>query len=348
MKKKNERKRSNVRNKKLSKGSLSTLGKAVAGLVATTAIIMIFCQIVSQKTYPASRTEFLMDTICTVTIFNERNCDTVLDGVFAVCQECEAQLSISVSTSDIYRVNHAEGKPTQVSAETAALLTRANGYAAASGGLFDVTIQPVKELWHFDGSDDAIPDAGQLAKAVQKVDYTRMVVNGTTVTLPKGMAIDLGAIAKGYAADRMAQYLRERGIKSAMIDLGGNILAIGHRPEGGNWRVGIQKPFENSIIDTVMVSDQAVVTSGVYQRYFEKDGILYHHILDPHSGMPCDTGLFSVTMIGASAEECDALSTVGILLGYQKTAELLTRYPDVNAVLVTSHGEICRIGTKTE
>ncbi|MBQ4397481.1 MAG: FAD:protein FMN transferase [Clostridia bacterium] len=323
-------------------------GVGLAGLTLIMIIIVILCRIGLRKPEPVSRTEFLMDTICTVTLFDDKNSDVLLDGVFAVCRECEARLSVSVSTSDIYRVNHAEGNPTEVSVETAALLTRANGYSSASDGLFDITIRPVKELWRFDGSDDAIPDVSQLADAVKKVDYTRMKVDGTTVFLPKGMAIDLGAIAKGYAADQMAAYLRQMSVENAMIDLGGNILAMGERPEGGNWRVGIQKPFDDNLIDTVVVSNQAVVTSGVYQRCFEKDGILYHHILNPRSGMPCDTGLYSVTMIGNSAEECDALSTVGMLMGYQKTEELLTHYPGVSAVLVTSQNEIRRIGTKTE
>ena len=289
------------------------------------------------------REVFAMDTVMELRVYDSS--DAVLDEMDAALAALSRELNAEDDNGGLYALNRAGGGE---NAALADLVRRAAALSARTGGALDVSLHLASLAWGFPSKRYSIPTEADLTELANHCGMRLVACEGDRITLQNGAELDLGAIAKGYAADRMAQYLRERGIKSAMIDLGGNILAIGHRPEGGNWRVGIQKPFENSIIDTVMVSDQAVVTSGVYQRYFEKDGILYHHILDPHSGMPCDTGLFSVTMIGASAEECDALSTVGILLGYQKTAELLTRYPDVNAVLVTSHGEICRIGTKTE
>lgn len=319
--------------------------KRLIGLVAVVAVTAIAAAAVmlSRETLPMAHTEFMMDTVCTVTLYDwDGSGDGIMDGVFDVCRECDAALSVSVSTSDVYHINHSDGRPVIVSERTVALLERAETYAAASGGSFDVTVYPVRRLWDFSGGHDSVPSEEALAAAVKLVDYTKLKTDGTSVTLPKGMGIDLGAVAKGYAADRMAQYLKEHQVRSAVIDLGGNILVVGNKPDGSNWRVGIQRPFGDGNIDVVEVRDRAVVTSGVYQRYFEKNGVLYHHILDPHSGKPCHTGLYSVTVIGENAEQCDALSTVCMLLGYDNAVKVLEHYPNVTAVFVTSEYEIRR------
>ena len=294
---------------------------------------------------PVSETRFMLDTICTVTLYDWRgDGGEIIDGAFALCDRYEKMLSATVSSSDIYKINHSGGMPVEVSGETAELLRRAIDYCRLSDGKFDITIFPVKTLWHFGEDQPALPDPNALAKAVRKVDYTKLRVDGATVTLPAGMGIDLGAIAKGFIADRMAGYLRENNVNSAIVDLGGNIYALGNKPDGQLWRVGIRKPFADGEADVVETSDSSVVTSGVYQRYFVKDGKIYHHILNSHDGMPCEKGLYSVTVTAESSEQCDALSTICMLIGYDESIGLLSEFQNVRAEFITSDGELLYYG----
>lgn len=309
---------------------------AVFVLITVFSIIIIF----TRNKAPVSRTQFTLDTICTVTLYNwSGSADNLLDGVFDLCERYENMLSVSVSSSDIYIINHSHGMPTKVSPETAELISHSIEYGRISGGAFDVTIYPVNQLWDFSGGSE-IPEKSKLDHAVELVDYTKIQLDNDIVKLPDGMGIDLGAIAKGFIADKIAEYLRGNGVKSAVIDLGGNVMVIGNKPDGTNWRVGIQEPFGQSNIDVIEICDKSAVTSGIYQRYFEKDGVIYHHILNPADGMPCDLGLYSVTIIGENSEECDALSTLCMLLGYERGMEVLKNYPNVRAIFVTDKKEL--------
>ena len=287
-----------------------------------------------EETLAESR--FMLDTICTVTLYEwEGDGSAILNGAFDLCAEYEKRLSATVKGSDIDKINHSDGKPVSVTGETAALLQNALRYCALSGGQFDITIYPVKSLWDFNGEPPSLPDAATLREAAARVDYTLMTIDGTSVSLPKGMGVDLGAIAKGYIADRVKEYLTTEGVTSAIIDLGGNIYALGRRPDGELWRVGIRKPFSDEEADVVETADASVVTSGVYQRYFKTGERLYHHILRASDGMPCDSGLSSVTVIAESSEMCDALSTVCMLVGYEQSVKLLTQFPGTRAVFIT-------------
>ena len=293
------------------------------------------------KKDPVSQTELALDTLCTVTLYEwSGDGEAILSDAFALCRRYETMLSTTVSGSDIYTINHSHGKTVTVSPETAALLSDALYYCELSGGQFDITIYPVKQLWNFSGNSSAVPEKKALDRALRQVNYRHIVIDENRVTLPEGSGIDLGAVAKGYITDRIAEYLQSRHVRAAVIDLGGNIRVIGAKPDGSSWKVGIQKPFDSGSIKTIEVTDKAVVTSGVYQRCFVKNGVLYHHILDPSTGMPCDTGLSSVTIIAPSAEAADALSTVCMLLGYEKSCLLLQNLPHVQAVFVTSDNQI--------
>ena len=310
-------------------------------LFSFAAVVTLYLSGTDKK--PLQDTRFLLDTICTVTIYDgSENAQKYLDGAFALCGKYDRLLSATTSGSDIYRINHSHGSPVRVSDETAELLVHALDYCAVSGGAFDITVYPAKALWHFSGEECAVPDADELKRAAELIDYTKIRVDGHDVILPSGMGIDLGAIAKGFIADKMAAYLRQQGVNSAIIDLGGNVYALGSKPDGSGWRVGIRKPFSDDQADIVTVSDASVVTSGVYQRYFEYDGRIYHHILRASDGMPCDTGLYSVTVIAESSEQCDALSTVCMLLGYEKSLPVLRQFSGVRAVFITNEQEIIR------
>ncbi len=326
------------------KKNKTTLVVGILTILAACSLALLLLK--GRSKSPVSRTEFALDTICTVTLYDwGGDADGILDGAFEICENYENLLSVTVSGSDIYRINHSNGEPVTVSPDTAALLSDALEYCRMSDGVFDITVLPMKNLWNF-GSDDAkVPEAEAVTRTLELVDYTKISIDGCDVTLPKGMGIDLGAIAKGYITDRVADYLKQQNVTSAIIDFGGNVYAVGSKSDGSDWKVGIQKPFADGSEQSkiVEVSDSSVVTSGVYQRYFEQDGRIYHHILDAKSGMPCDTGLYSVTIISESSEKCDALSTVCMLLGYEKSAELLSQMPGVQAVFITSDYEVLTI-----
>ena len=261
-----------------------------------------------------------------------------------MCGTYEQMLSAHIETSEVSAINRAEGKPVTVSEETADLIELGCSYGRLSGGLFDITIAPASNLWNFHNSENpCIPDAGELSEAVSHIDYRCVQVDGCTVTLtdPEA-AIDLGGIAKGYIADRIKEYLESEGVEHALINLGGNMLAVGGRYDGTDFQIGIQKPFAQTgtVLAAVSVSDQSVVSSGNYERYFEQNGKIYHHILDPGTGYPADTGLYQVTIISDSSAQGDALSTTCFLLGLDKGMELIQSLDGVEAVFVTSDMEI--------
>jgi len=285
---------------------------------------------------------FCLDTICTVSLYDGGD-QSVLDGALALCEYYEGLLSRTVSTSDISRINSANGAPVEVSDETAELLGMAVYYSELSGGLFDCTIGACSALWDFRTEEPSLPDSGALSAAVSTVGWKNLLIDGSTVTLTNpDTRLDLGAIAKGYIADRVADYLAANGVTSAIIDLGGNIVTMGEKEGGLPWRVGIRRPFAASaaIIGTVGVRSASVVTSGIYERGFEHVGVWYHHILDPRTGMPAHTGLEAVTIISPLSADGDALSTVCFLLGEERAQQLVESLPDTEAIFVNTDGSV--------
>lgn len=295
----------------------------------------------SSRSFPAPITDtgFYFDTVVNLTLYD--TVDQELTGeCFSLMADYETMLSRTREGSDIWNVNHSNGQPTEVSAETAALIETALKYCELSDGVFDITIAPVMDLWDFhETKAPSLPEEAMLKEALSHVNYKKVLLEGTTVTLadPKA-AIDLGGIAKGYIADQLKEFLLSKGVSSGLIDLGGNILTIGEKPDGQSWRIGIRKPFGETAADIIaiaIVDDQSMVTSGTYERYFEKDGILYHHILNPENGYPADTGLQSVSILSSSSADGDALSTVCFLLGKERGMELIESLDGIEAMFVT-------------
>nr|WP_324613905.1 FAD:protein FMN transferase [Mediterraneibacter catenae] len=268
----------------------------------------------------------------------------IMDHCRQMCEEYEQILSATIDTSEISEINHAKGQPVTVSDETAELIVKGIEYGDLSGGLFDITIEPASSLWNFtDNPEGELPDEDALAEAVSHIDYRCIQVEGNTVTLTDPEAqIDLGGIAKGYIADRLKEYLESQGIEHALIDLGGNMLTLGGRYDGSDFRIGLQEPFADTgtVIAAVTVNDQSVVTSGDYERYFEKDGVIYHHILDPDTGYPIQNDLDQVTIISDESVDGDALSTTCFALGLEDGLELIQSLDGIEAVFVTKDGEI--------
>lgn len=281
---------------------------------------------------------FYLDTVITISGYADKE---ILEGAVALCGEYEKVFSRTVKGSDVWRINHGEGCPVQVCGDTAELLAMALDICEKSGGALDITIAPASDLWDFKADEPEIPDSGELSSAAELVDYTKLKLEGDMVTLPAGMAIDLGAVAKGYIADKAAEYLKEKGVESAILNLGGNVVALGSKPDGREWSIGIQDPEKENGKSgySVMVADKSVVTSGIYQRGFDKDGVRYHHILDRATGWPVQNGLASVTIIADSSTMADAMSTACFVLGRDMGMSFAEEM-GVQAVFIGTDGKV--------
>ena len=287
-------------------------------------------------------TDTLFDTVISVQIFDSVDED-VLKGCEKLCKKYDSMFSNKIEDSEISRINSAGGNPVEVSKETIKLIKKGIYYSEMSDGVFDITIAPVSNLWDFKAETPLVPSPEAIAEAVSHVNYENIIIRDNTVKLTDPHAgIDLGAIAKGYIADRIKDYLEEEGVRHAMINLGGNVLAMGSKLDGSDYNIGIQKPFDETgePITSVKISDKSVVTSGIYQRYFKADGKIYHHILDPNPGYPCENNLYSVTILTDSSLTADALSTTCFLLGYDRGMKLINQLDNVDAVFITNDNQI--------
>ena len=288
----------------------------------------------------AERSLFAMNTYMTFTAYGE-GAETALQKSEDLIQEVESLWSVTEEGSDIYRANHSGGQTVAVSEETADLISFALEMAQKTDGALDPTIYPVLTAWGFTTDHKQVPSQEQIADLLQNVGYERIQLDGTNLTVPDGMQLDLGAVGKGYTADLVVEQLKENGIESALISLGGNIQAIGSRPDGSDWQIGIRAPWENGNLGVLEMSDMAVVTSGGYENYFEdEDGNIYWHILDPATGYPADSGLQAAVIVGKEGRLCDALSTSLFVMGAEKAEEYWRENGGFDMILVTDENEI--------
>lgn len=279
------------------------------------------------------------DTYNTITAPCER---ALLQEAMDQCRFYNDLLSKTVPGSDVWNCNHAEGAPVDVSGHTERILALALEMHRNSGGAFNIAIGSAANLWHFTDGTAILPDAEKLAAAVARADCSQIRLEGSQVTMPPETQIDLGGIAKGYIADRIADYLRERGVASALLNFGGNIVTVGNRPDGKPWSVGLQTPGAErgkKYWAYVPCSDGTLVTSGIYERSFEKDGVIYHHILDPRTGWPVQNNVLTVTAVAKDSLLADAITTALFVLGPENGFKL-ARYYGVQAVYFLRDGEI--------
>lgn len=287
------------------------------------------------------KTDFILNTVCQIKIYNEDNsektADELIDEAFDLCREYENTLSRTIEGSDVYKINHAGGASVEVSASTIEVINKAEYFSSISDGAFDITIAPLSILWDFQGENPTVPPDDEIKNLLNDVDYTAVKIDGNTITLTNPEAeIDLGGIAKGYIADKTAEYLSANGVTSATINLGGNVFALGSKTDGTDFNIGIQDPAstDGSIIGYVSVSNKSLVTSGSYERYFIQDGKKYHHILDPKTGYPVENGLTAVSIISDKSVDGDGLSTTCFVLGLDKGMELINSIDGVEAVFI--------------
>lgn len=280
-----------------------------------------------------------MDTYISATVYGEEG-ENAAGAAREEILRLESLFSVTDDKSDVGRINGSGEKGTRVSGETAELIRFALEMCEKSGGSLDITMYPVVREWGFTTGDYRIPDGDTLSKLLEKVNYGGVSVSGNTVTVPQGAMIDLGAVAKGYAGDRAVQILKEKGISSGLLNLGGNVQVIGGKPDGTDWSIGVQNPFADGYTCILNVRDKAVVTSGNYERYFEKDGVRYWHIIDPSDGFPADNGIASATVIGDSGVFCDALSTAIFVMGREKAESLWRESGEFEMILVLTDGGV--------
>lgn len=293
-----------------------------------------------EKFEARSENRFLMGTICILTLYGGEGQD-IYDGVFDLIAKEDRLMSLQREDSDLGRINRAAGqKAVQVSPDTYKVVESALSYARLSGGAFDPTIAPLVELWGISSGNPGIPPAPRdIEEKKLLTDYQKVAMkpDNRIYLEKKGMEIDLGGIAKGYIADKVKQYLVEKGVKRGIINLGGNIVVVGSKPGDQPWRIGIQNPFETrgNHIGIATVKDKTVVTSGIYERFFIYQGKRYHHILDPSTGYPVENDLASVTIITDKSIDADALSTSLFVLGVEKGLALIESINGAEAVYVT-------------
>ena len=320
--------------------------KTIQGMIAALALALAaaggygagnpacFARAGAEELPKETRVGFYLDTVITLTAYTDR--PELLEAGLELCGEYEKKLSRTVEGSEVWQINHAEGKTVTVSPETAEILRTAATVSELSGGAFDVTVAPASTLWDFTSGEQKIPAEDELAAAAEKIDWRKVQLEGNDVTLPAGMMIDLGGIAKGYIADAVKKQLETEGIRSAILSFGGNIVAIGQKPDGSPWKVGIQD-IDKPTGETMLVSlnyGGSTVTSGIYERGFTRDGVTYHHILSSRTGWPVQNELASVTIFTDSSALGDALSTAAFALGTEEGARLIEGIEGAEALFI--------------
>lgn len=302
---------------------IKKLSIIIAAGLAT--VLLSGCSSLNAKEELVSDTGFYFDTVIQISIVHE-DAKSLLEDCFSMCGELEDTFSKTRASSELYQVNHRTENEVIISDDLAYVISLGLKYGDLTDGAFDITICPLSDLWDFKSEEPVVPEDAAIQEALEKVDYRKVHLNGNILTFEQdGIMLDLGGIAKGYAADRIKEYLISEGVESGYINLGGNVQTIGKKTNGECWNIGIQEPFTDrgTVLSTVEVEDQSVVSSGIYERYFEIDGTLYYHVLDPKTGYPVKTDLDQVTVVCDESALGDVISTSCLLLGEEQAEKFI-------------------------
>ena len=304
---------------------------------------------------------YYLDTVCSISIYRmadaggevkaasemSEDAQAAIDEAFELCKDLEAKVSRTRKDSDISNINNAKGEWVDVSEETRELIQKGMEYSHSSDGGFDITVGGVTEQWDFHAAEGEakIPDADALAEAVKHINYRNIAIEGNRVRLTDPETkLDLGGIAKGWIGDRMTELLESKGVVSAVINLGGNVICIGGKTNEDDFVIGVETPFSDrtEIIGKINARDKTLVTSGVYERRIEVDGKTYHHILDTKTGWPVETDLDAVTLIADKGRsgDIDAMSTICLIKGAEGGMKFIEEQDGVEGVFVLSNGDI--------
>ncbi len=300
---------------------------------------------VKDNVQPISKTEYMLGTICTITVYDNKP-ESVIDKAFARIKEIENKMSVNKSGTELDAVADAAGKNfVKVSKDTFYVLKKGKYYSAQSSGAFDITVGPLVKLWGI-GTDNArLPSQSEIDEKKSLINYKDLLLDekdNKVMLKRQGMSLDLGGIAKGYSADEAARILKENGVKHAIVNLGGNILAINTNTNGKPWNIGVQDPFKTrgDSVGELEVTNKTVVTSGIYERYFEKNGKKYHHILNPFTGYPMDNNLASVTLVTDVSIDADAMTKNIFYLGVDKGMNYVNKKNGLQAIFITKDKKV--------
>ncbi|WP_434291606.1 FAD:protein FMN transferase [Clostridium botulinum] len=319
--------------------------KYVTILLLCICLPLVFVGCNSKSEEPVSRETYLMGTIINIKAYG-KNADKAVQASVDKISDIENKMSLNISTSEINKINKNAGiAPVKVSKNTFDVVKASLIYSEKSKGSFDITVEPLVSLWGI-GTDKArIPSKDEISNALKLINYKDVIINekeSTVMLKRKGQAIDLGAIAKGYTADELKKVLLNYNVSSAFLSLGGNVYVLGNKPDKTPWKIGVQNPLEprGDYLGIVSVSDKSVVTSGNYERFFERNGKRYHHIFDTKTGYPAEKGLISVSIISDKSIDGDALSTSVYTLGLDEGKKLIESLKGVEAIFVTNDKKV--------
>lgn len=307
-------------------------------IIMTIALCSCSCSMSSNE--PVTKNGFALDTVITITLYGSDS-EKYIDECFNIAKKYDEMLSNTKENSDIYKINHSNGEFTEVNPDTIDLIKQGINYGEMSDGTFDISIGKLTTLW--DIKNRTVPPTPEEVQSAMGFNYKNIEIDGNRVRLKTDKEqLDLGGIAKGFIADKIKDYLNSNGITKGVINLGGNVLCLDRKDGTTNYNIGIQKPFDESgtPLCALSVTNKSIVTSGDYQRYFEYNGVKYHHIIDVNTGYPVDNELDSVTIINSSSTAGDALSSIAFIYGLDKGMQLIESIPDTEAIFVTKDGNI--------
>lgn len=318
---------------KLKKNTRNTLLLLVAVL-----FLASWLRFIKPNSFKSERESFKLGTVIKLTVYgrDKERLDRAVDNALSEITRYENLFSVNIPTSEISKINRVSHKNIKVSEPVVKLIIDSQKFAKDTGGAFDFTIGPIVKLWGI-GTDKArVPEKAEIDKALGYVDYKKVSVTQDIVRKGENQNLDLGGIAKGWIANRLVEKFKKENINSALIDLGGNIAVIGKSPEGRAWKLGLQHPYKprGEYFAVVEATGTSVVTSGPYERFFERNGVRYHHIFDSKTGYPSNSNLSSVTIISEDSGQADALCTAFFVMGHKKSIEFLATHKDIQAVLV--------------
>lgn len=309
--------------------------------------VVIITQVSCSSNEPVSKTGFYLNTNCQIDIMDKSKSEgeEIIDGAFKLVAGLENQLSRTASGSDIYKINHAKGQPVKVSDETIELIKQGMKISEETNGEFDITVGKLTDIWDFSAAEPRKPADSDIKKAAATVGYKNIKIEGNKVRLINPDTwLDLGATAKGYIADKATEYVESKGVKAGIINLGGNIVTIGRKPDGDRpWKIGIEAPYSDrkEIVGAVEMEDQTVVTSGTYERFFEENGKKYHHILNTKTGYPADSDITAISILSTKGNSgmCDVFSTTSLLLGKEKAIKFMDKQKGFEYMIIDSQGK---------
>lgn len=315
------------------------------GIIILIIIVIITALYNGKKEYGYfERTVFLLGTMINLKIWGGDGEEAIEEAIDKL-NYIEDNMSAFKENSDIGKINSSKGETVLVSKDSFDLIRKTIEYSDITEGAFDPTIRPLVKLWGIGAKDDYIPEKNEIIEELKLVNYKdiQFNINNRSIRLKnKKQSIDLGGIAKGYAADEVKSIFTKNGIKSAIIDLGGNVFVMGNKIDNTPWNVGVQDPYKNrgEYVGYLKLKDKSIVTSGYYEKYFEKDGECFHHIIDPKTGYPSDSIIVSATIVSDKSIDGDGLSTGIYILGVDKGIEIINNKEEIEGVIITENKKI--------